>query len=116
RGGEAGGARGREAGGARGSEADGARDGEAGAALGDRGGADSDRAAGGRRTDFVQSLDRGLAVIRSFSSEHPSLTLSEVAERTGLTRAAAPRVLLTLHELGYVGSSRRPFSPRPPVL
>ena len=43
----------------------------------------------GRRTDFVQLLDRGLAVIRCFSSEHPSLTLSEVAERTGLTRAAA---------------------------
>ena len=36
---------------------------------------------GVRRTDFVQSLDRGLAVIRCFSSEHPSLTLSEVARR-----------------------------------
>src|SRR5262249_44409378 len=94
----------------RGSEAGGARDGEAGAALGYRGGADSDRAAGGRRTDFVQSLDRGLAVIRCFSSEHPSLTLSEVAERTGLTRAAARRFLLTLQELGYVGSSGRQFS------
>ena len=63
----------------------------------------------GRRTDFVQSLDRGLAVIRCFSSEHPSLTLSEVAERTGLTRAAARRFLLTLQELGYVGSSGRQF-------
>ncbi|MFI5065847.1 MAG: IclR family transcriptional regulator C-terminal domain-containing protein [Streptosporangiales bacterium] len=71
---------------------------------------------GGRRTDFVQSLDRGLAVIRCFSSEHPSLTLSEVAERTGLTRAAARRFLLTLQELGYVGSSSRQFSLRPRVL
>jgi IclR family transcriptional regulator, pca regulon regulatory protein len=70
----------------------------------------------GRRTDFVQSLDRGLAVIRCFSSEHPSLTLSEVAERTGLTRAAARRFLLTLQELGYVGSSGRRFSLRPRVL
>lgn len=74
------------------------------------------RAAAGRRTDFVQSLDRGLAVIRCFSSEHPSLTLSEVAERTGLTRAAARRFLLTLQELGYVGSSGRQFSLRPRVL
>ena len=74
------------------------------------------RAAPGRRTDFVQSLDRGLAVIRCFSSEHPSLTLSEVAERTGLTRAAARRFLLTLQELGYVGSSGRQFSLRPRVL
>ncbi|MBO0773992.1 MAG: helix-turn-helix domain-containing protein [Actinobacteria bacterium] len=71
---------------------------------------------GPRRTDFVQSLDRGLAVIRCFSSEHPSLTLSEVAERTGLTRAAARRFLLTLQELGYVGSSGRLFSLRPRVL
>ncbi|HEV3289448.1 MAG TPA: IclR family transcriptional regulator C-terminal domain-containing protein [Streptosporangiaceae bacterium] len=71
---------------------------------------------GVRRTDFVQSLDRGLAVIRCFSSEHPSLTLSEVAERTGLTRAAARRFLLTLQELGYVGSSGRQFSLRPRVL
>ncbi|HUZ37745.1 MAG TPA: IclR family transcriptional regulator C-terminal domain-containing protein [Streptosporangiaceae bacterium] len=64
----------------------------------------------------MQSLDRGLAVIRCFSSEHPSLTLSEVAERTGLTRAAARRFLLTLQELGYVGSSGRQFSLRPRVL
>ena len=71
---------------------------------------------GARRTDFVQSLDRGLAVIRCFSSEHPSLTLSEVAARTGLTRAAARRFLLTLQELGYVGSSGRQFSLRPRVL
>ncbi len=69
-----------------------------------------------RRTDFVQSLDRGLAVIRCFSAENPSLTLSEVAERTGLTRAAARRFLLTLQELGYVGSTGRQFSLRPRVL
>ncbi|HXF18963.1 MAG TPA: IclR family transcriptional regulator C-terminal domain-containing protein [Streptosporangiaceae bacterium] len=76
----------------------------------------SGAASGGRRTDFVQSLDRGLAVIRCFSSERPSLTLSEVAERTGLTRAAARRFLLTLQELGYVGSTGRQFSLRPRVL
>ncbi|HEY5353410.1 MAG TPA: helix-turn-helix domain-containing protein, partial [Streptosporangiaceae bacterium] len=70
----------------------------------------SGRPSPARRTDFVQSLDRGLAVIRCFSSERPSLTLSEVAERTGLTRAAARRFLLTLQELGYVGSSGRQFS------
>jgi IclR family transcriptional regulator, pca regulon regulatory protein len=78
--------------------------------------ADPAAAAAPRRTDFVQSLDRGLAVIRCFSSERPSLTLSEVAERTGLTRAAARRFLLTLQELGYVGSSGRQFSLRPRVL
>ena len=68
-------------------DADGAQASAGEAAGAGRRGADSERAAGARRTDFVQSLDRGLAVIRCFSSEHPSLTLSEVAERTGLTRA-----------------------------
>lgn len=50
----------------------------------------------------VQSLARGLEVIRSFDAEHPSMTLSEVAKRTDLSRATARRFLLTLQELGYV--------------
>jgi len=76
------------------------------------------RAAGGtpRSTDFVQSLDRGLAVIRAFGPDHTRLTLSEVARTAGLTRAAARRFLLTLVELGYVRSDGREFSLRPRVL
>jgi IclR family pca regulon transcriptional regulator len=69
-----------------------------------------------RRRAFVQSLERGLAVIRAFDGEHPQLTLSEVARRTGLTRAAARRFLLTLAELGYVRTDGRLFSLRPRVL
>jgi IclR family transcriptional regulator, pca regulon regulatory protein len=68
------------------------------------------------RTDFVQSLERGLAVIRAFDAEHPQLTLSEVARATGLTRAAARRFLLTLVELGYMRTDGRLFSLRPRVL
>jgi IclR family transcriptional regulator, pca regulon regulatory protein len=49
---------------------------------------------------FVQSLRRGLEVIRAFDAEAPELTLSDVARRTGLSRAAARRFLLTLAELG----------------
>jgi len=56
-------------------------------------------------TDFVQSLERGLAVIRAFDAEHPELTLSEVARVAGLTRASARRFLRTLCELGYVRSN-----------
>jgi IclR family pca regulon transcriptional regulator len=66
--------------------------------------------------DFVQSLERGLAVIRAFDADHPQLTLSEVARATGLTRAAARRFLLTLVELGYVRTDGRLFSLRPRVL
>ena len=69
-----------------------------------------------RGTDFVQSLERGLAVIRAFDGEHPTLTLSDVSRRTGLTRAAARRFLLTLAELGYVHHDGREFMLRPSVL
>lgn len=65
---------------------------------------------------FVQSLDRGLAVIRAFDAEHPELTLSDVARSTGLTRAAARRFLLTLVELGYVRTDGRQFTLRPKIL
>jgi IclR family transcriptional regulator, pca regulon regulatory protein len=68
------------------------------------------------RPDFVQSLERGLAVIRAFDAAHPELTLSEVAAATSVTRAAARRFLLTLAELGYVRSDGRLFSLTPKVL
>jgi IclR family pca regulon transcriptional regulator len=70
----------------------------------------------GHHPDFVQSLERGLGVIRAFSREAPSLTLTEIADRTGLTRAAARRFLITLRDLGYVQSDGRQFSLRPRVL
>ncbi|HVA92839.1 MAG TPA: IclR family transcriptional regulator C-terminal domain-containing protein [Chloroflexota bacterium] len=66
--------------------------------------------------DFVQSLERGLAVIRAFSAEHPELTLSEVARATELTRAAARRFLHTLVDLGYVSKTGRLFALRPRIL
>jgi IclR family transcriptional regulator, pca regulon regulatory protein len=74
------------------------------------------RAAVGRNSDFVQSLDRGLAVIRAFGPDRERLSLSEVARATGLTRAATRRFLLTLVQLGYVRSDGREFSLRPRVL
>jgi IclR family transcriptional regulator, pca regulon regulatory protein len=67
-------------------------------------------------SDFVQSLERGLAVIRAFDAEHRELALSDVARSTGLTRAAARRFLLTLVKLGYVNFSQGRFSLRPRVL
>jgi IclR family pca regulon transcriptional regulator len=69
-----------------------------------------------RGPDFVQSLERGLAVIQAFTAERPSMTLSEVAVATGVTRAAARRFLITLMSLGYVRSDGRQFSLRPRVL
>ncbi|MDZ5445087.1 IclR family transcriptional regulator [Micromonospora sp. 4G57] len=69
-----------------------------------------------RSPEFVQSLERGLAVIRAFDADHPQLTLSEVARATGLTRAAARRFLLTLVDLGYMRTDGRLFTLRPRIL
>ncbi|TCN36978.1 IclR family transcriptional regulator [Kribbella orskensis] len=65
---------------------------------------------------FLQGLERGLAVIRAFSADTPSLTLSEVARDVGITPATARRILLTLEQLGYVRSDGRRFSLTPRVL
>jgi IclR family pca regulon transcriptional regulator len=66
--------------------------------------------------DFVQSLDRGLSVIRAFDADHASLSLSEVAAATGLSRAAARRFLHTLVHLGYMHNNDGRFTLRPKIL
>ncbi|WP_077002140.1 IclR family transcriptional regulator [Variovorax sp. KK3] len=65
---------------------------------------------------YVQSFARGLQVIRSFSEKAPRQTLSEVAAATGLTRAGARRILLTLQTLGYVASDGKLFALTPRIL
>jgi IclR family pca regulon transcriptional regulator len=67
-------------------------------------------------SEFVQSLERGLAVIRAFGADDPELTLSDVARRAELTRAAARRFLLTLVDLGYVRTDGKHFALTPRVL
>src|SRR5690349_17772785 len=69
-----------------------------------------------REPHHVQSLRRGLTVIRAFDANHSELTLSEVARICDLTRAAARRFLLTLVDLGYVRTDGRLFSLTPRVL
>jgi len=69
-----------------------------------------------REPHHVQSLRRGLTVIRAFDAHHSELTLSEVARICDLTRAAARRFLLTLVDLGYVRTDGRLFSLTPRVL
>jgi len=66
--------------------------------------------------DFVNSLARGLAIIRAFDADHAEMTLSEVAARTAMTRAGARRFLLTLTSLGYVVKDARKFRLSPKIL
>ncbi len=66
--------------------------------------------------NYVQSFARGLSVIRSFSHSAPSQTVSDVARSTGLTRAGARRILLTLVQLGYMEATGRQFRLTPRIL
>ncbi|VCU68153.1 Pca regulon regulatory protein [Pigmentiphaga humi] len=80
--------------------------------------AGADEAAGAVKPGdaYVQSFARGLAVIRAFNADRPAMTLTEVAEAAGLTRAGARRILLTLVQLGYVAAEGRLFRLTPRIL
>jgi IclR family transcriptional regulator, pca regulon regulatory protein len=60
--------------------------------------------------EFMATLAKGLAVLGTFDKERPTMTLSQAALATGLSRATARRILRTLTELGYVEQSGRLFS------
>jgi IclR family transcriptional regulator, pca regulon regulatory protein len=67
--------------------------------------------------NFMTSLARGLAVIEAFSQHKRHLSISQLAARTGLSRAAVRRCLYTLTKLGLAGSDDgRYFFLRPRVL
>jgi IclR family pca regulon transcriptional regulator len=66
--------------------------------------------------DFVQSLARGLSVLRAFDAEHTRLGLTDIANRTSMSRAAARRLVMTLEHLGYVRSNGREYVLSPSVL
>jgi IclR family pca regulon transcriptional regulator len=70
----------------------------------------------GRPREFIQSLDRGLAIIRAFGPRAAEQSVGELATRTGLTRATTRRFLITLTQLGYVETDGRQFRLTPKVL
>lgn len=65
--------------------------------------------------DFVEAVARGLDVIRSLDQPAPQ-SLSEVAQRAGLARPTARRLLITLEQLGYVAADGGRFELTPRVL
>ncbi|MGC4025521.1 MAG: IclR family transcriptional regulator C-terminal domain-containing protein [Mesorhizobium sp.] len=68
------------------------------------------------KTDIISSLAKGLRVLEAFGSEHPRLSIAQVAEATGLDRATARRCLLTLHQFGYANYDGKFFTLTPRVL
>ncbi|HET6190275.1 MAG TPA: IclR family transcriptional regulator C-terminal domain-containing protein [Trebonia sp.] len=73
-------------------------------------------APGQRPAYFIQSLERGLAIIKAFDETRPQMTASEVAKVTGLDRASVRRFLLTFVDLGYITTDGRVYALRPRVL
>jgi len=66
--------------------------------------------------DYVNSLARGLEVIRAFTRSTPRMTLSDVARATGMTRATVRRFLLTLVRESYADTDGKHFALKPKVL
>ncbi len=78
---------------------------------------DAETVAGrGEDGEFIQSLAKGLAVIKAFGEKDPTMTLSEVARKTHLTPGSARRVLRTLQQLGYAAAEGNRFRLMPRVL
>lgn len=66
--------------------------------------------------EFLNTLARGLSVLRAFTKDRPEMTLSEVAAVTDLNPAVARRCLHTLVELGYIGRKGKQFLLTPQVM
>lgn len=64
----------------------------------------------------MTTLAKGLAVLGAFNGQRSSMTLSDAAAATDVTRATARRILRTLTELGYVAQDGRQFSLTPNIL
>lgn len=50
--------------------------------------------------DYIQSIERGFAVLMAFDEKNPNPSLADLAAETGLSRPAVRRILLTLQKLG----------------
>ncbi len=70
-----------------------------------------------KKTDFVQSIEKGLNILGAFDLDNDHMTITQVATRVGLNRANARRILLTLQHLGYLScTDGKRFALTPKVL
>ncbi|MGA2438862.1 MAG: IclR family transcriptional regulator C-terminal domain-containing protein [Acidobacteriaceae bacterium] len=67
--------------------------------------------------NFMTSLARGLLVIQAFTPQTPQMSISQLAAKTGISRAAVRRCLYTLAKLGFAGAEEGPrYALRPHML
>jgi IclR family pca regulon transcriptional regulator len=69
-----------------------------------------------RSAPGMRALERGLVVLRSFTSAEEPVTISQMARETGFDRAVVRRILGALEALGYVGRRGSGFVLEPSVL
>ncbi|MCP5265250.1 MAG: helix-turn-helix domain-containing protein [Burkholderiaceae bacterium] len=65
---------------------------------------------------FASTFARGLRLLESFNADAPRMTLSQLATATGVDRAVARRLVMTLVQLGYARQTGRSFELTPQVL
>lgn len=66
--------------------------------------------------EFIRAVGRALNIMEAFTDGKSRMTLTEIAERTSLTKPAARRFLITLCHLGYVNQQDRYFHLTPRTL
>lgn len=66
--------------------------------------------------DVIDSVEKAFRLVQVFSHDHPSLSVTEAAELSGLTRPTARRILLTCVNLGFAETDGRHFRLTPKVL
>ncbi|MFB0875324.1 IclR family transcriptional regulator C-terminal domain-containing protein [Sphingobium sp. sgz301303] len=64
----------------------------------------------------MESLARGLAVMRCFADSQQPMTIGKASQETGLSRASVRRCLHTLAQLGYAAQDGANYSLRPKTL
>jgi len=68
------------------------------------------------KKDWIAGLEKGLALLQIFDEHNPRLTVTQTAQRCGLTRTAARRYLMTLLHLGFVATDGKLFWLTPKVM
>lgn len=68
------------------------------------------------KRDWIAGLEKGLTILEAFDYDNQRMTSAQIAARTGITRTAARRYLLTLEHLGYLHSDGKTFALTPRVL
>lgn len=69
-----------------------------------------------RSRDRIQSIERGVAVLRAFDRHQAALNVAQIAQRCALPRPVVRRILLTFAHLGYVEGHQGLWSLTPRIL